>query len=213
MGVSFSVPTLDETLWRVTEPGTAPPRQRLRAVRLLADAGIRVGVALAPILPGLSDGPELLLEAVRAARDAGAGHLWTELVHPKPGSREHFLESIAGVWPAEAKRLATLYATRAYAPERDRKANAALVSGIARQYPLREGLPAPIEPEPPRLALQLGLAFDPLPEARAGQTAGGNHGRARNRLPAPSGREPGSRASRRAGPARDPGDGQDDRLG
>ena len=55
VSVSLSVPTLDDEVWRVTEPGTAPPRQRLRAVRALADAGVRVGVALAPILPGLSD--------------------------------------------------------------------------------------------------------------------------------------------------------------
>src|ERR1043166_1896497 len=72
VSVSLSVPTLDEAIWRVTEPGTAPPRQRLRAVRALADAGVRVNVALAPILPGLSDRPELLAAAVKAARDAGA---------------------------------------------------------------------------------------------------------------------------------------------
>ena len=39
--VCFSLPTLDESVWRRTEPGTAPPRQRLRAVRALAEAGIR----------------------------------------------------------------------------------------------------------------------------------------------------------------------------
>ena len=58
--VSFSVPTLDERIWRATEPGTAPPRRRLETVRILTDAGIDTGVALAPILPGLSDDPKLL---------------------------------------------------------------------------------------------------------------------------------------------------------
>ena len=62
--VSFSVPTLDERIWRTTEPGTAPPRRRLETVRLLVDAGIDTGVALAPILPGLSDDPELLAERI-----------------------------------------------------------------------------------------------------------------------------------------------------
>src|SRR5215510_3184874 len=66
--VSFSVPTLDERIWRTTEPGTAPPRRRLETVRLLVDAGIDTGVALAPILPGLSDDPELLADVVREAR-------------------------------------------------------------------------------------------------------------------------------------------------
>jgi DNA repair photolyase len=52
--VNISIPTLDDRIWRTTEPGTAHPRQRLRAARRLAEAGIRVGVGMAPILPGPS---------------------------------------------------------------------------------------------------------------------------------------------------------------
>ena len=70
--VYVSLPTLDERVWRTTEPGTAPPTSRLRAVRALADAGIEVGVGMAPILPGLSDRAEQLEAVVRAAREAGA---------------------------------------------------------------------------------------------------------------------------------------------
>jgi DNA repair photolyase len=47
--VNFSIPTLDPEVWRRTEPGTAPPRQRLRALRALVDAGIKAGVGMAPI--------------------------------------------------------------------------------------------------------------------------------------------------------------------
>ena len=53
--VTFSVPTLDHEIWSKTEPGTAPPRQRLRALTRLVDAGIDAGIGMAPILPGLSD--------------------------------------------------------------------------------------------------------------------------------------------------------------
>src|SRR3954470_24928665 len=64
VSVNFSIPTLDEEVWRKTEPGTAPPRQRLRALRELVEAGIRAGVGMAPILPGVSDRPEQLAEVV-----------------------------------------------------------------------------------------------------------------------------------------------------
>lgn len=95
VSVDLSVPTLGDHVWRNTEPGTAPPRQRLRAVRMLVDACIRAGVGMAPVLPGLSDRPEQLLEVVRAARDAGATHLWTRTLYLQSGTREHFLECLA----------------------------------------------------------------------------------------------------------------------
>ena len=159
VSVSLSIPTIDDAIWRVTEPGTAPPRARLRAVRMLADAGIRVGVSLAPILPGLSDRPELLADAVKAARDAGASKLWTELVHLKPGTREHFLSTLAEVWPAEAARIDALYERRAYATKAESDHHHARVAALIQAHP-RRGSVAPIEPEPPRLAVQLGFAFD-----------------------------------------------------
>ena len=50
--VSVSITTVNEEVWARLEPGTPPPRSRLRAVARLAAAGIHVGVALAPIVPG-----------------------------------------------------------------------------------------------------------------------------------------------------------------
>ncbi|MFM7231441.1 MAG: radical SAM protein [bacterium] len=156
--VSVSVPTLDDDVWRVTEPGTAPPRQRLRAVRALADAGLRVAVALAPIIPGVSDRPQQLADAVRAARDAGAAKLWSELLYLQPGTREHFLETLAAVWPSEAERLAAAYAARAHRPRVEVLAHKERMTVLARRHPVRP-IPPPIEPEAPRVALQLGLGF------------------------------------------------------
>ncbi len=116
VGVYFSIPTLDERVWRTTEPGTAPPRSRLEAVRRLSEAGIDVGVGMAPILPGLSDRPEQLEEVVRAARAAGARSIWANVLYLRPGTREHFLEALAGDWPEEIERYEALYAARAYLP-------------------------------------------------------------------------------------------------
>jgi DNA repair photolyase len=114
VSVSFSVPTLDHRIWQATEPGTAPPRQRLRALARLVDAGIDAGVGMAPILPGLSDRPDLLADVVRAARDAGATSVWTSLLNLRPGTREHFLEALGREWPELAPRYERLYRGRAY---------------------------------------------------------------------------------------------------
>ena len=116
VNVYFSIPTLDERVWRTTEPGTAPPRSRLEAVRRLSEAGIDVGVGMAPILPGLSDGPEQLAEVVREARAAGARSIWANVLYLRPGTREHFLEALAEDWPEEVERYEALYASRAYLP-------------------------------------------------------------------------------------------------
>ena len=70
--VYLSVPTVDEDAWRTLEPGTASPRQRLKAVRQLADAGVSVGVLIAPVVPGITSTPAMLERTIEASADAGA---------------------------------------------------------------------------------------------------------------------------------------------
>jgi DNA repair photolyase len=114
VSVTFSIPTLDQRIWATTEPGTAPPRQRLRALRMLRAAGVRAGVGMAPLLPGLSDEPRLMRDVVAAAREADASHLWWNVLNLRPGCREHFLECLARDWPEQLQRYERLYAHRAY---------------------------------------------------------------------------------------------------
>jgi DNA repair photolyase len=135
--VYFSVPTLDERVWRTTEPGTAPPRSRLEAVKRLSEAGIAVGVGMAPILPGLSDRPEQLDEVVRAARAAGARTIWANVLHLRPGTREHFLERLADDWPEEVDRYEQLFAQRAYLPSSFARPLQEHVRSAARATPVR----------------------------------------------------------------------------
>lgn len=116
VSVTFSIPTLDHDVWRRSEPGTAPPRQRLRALERLAAAGIRCGISMAPILPGLSDRPEQLEEVVRAARESGARYVWSNLLYLREGTREHFLASVERYWPELVSRYRRDYAGRAYLP-------------------------------------------------------------------------------------------------
>ena len=115
--ITFSIPTLDDDVWRKTEPGTAHPRQRLRAIEKLASAGIDVGVGMAPILPGLSDRPEQLEAVVKAARAAGATGLWAGMLHLKDGTREHFMSVLSRHWPEMVPRYERAYRDRAYLPQ------------------------------------------------------------------------------------------------
>ena len=146
VSVTFSIPTLDPEIWRLTEPGTAPPRQRLRALRTLVDAGIKASVGMAPILPGISDRPDLLDDVVRAARDAGATAVWTNVLYLKPGTREHFLDRLARDWPELLPTYETLYAKGAYAPKDVVSSNKAAVAGLARQHEIADRLSHPIVP-------------------------------------------------------------------
>ena len=155
VSVTFSVPTLDDDVWRKTEPSTAHPRQRLKAVSKLVDAGIKTGVGMAPILPGISDRPEQLREVVRAAREAGATGVWTNLLFLRPGTREHFLEHLAEDWPELVPKYHELYGRRAYLGADDVKPVKRRVAALARELGVADRRPRPVEPEaePVQLAL------------------------------------------------------------
>jgi DNA repair photolyase len=158
VSVTFSIPTLDEEVWRKTEPSTAHPRQRLRAVSMLVEAGIKAGVGMAPILPGISNSPYQLAEVVRAARDAGATGIWTNLLFLRPGTREHFLENLARDWPEELERYERLYGRRAYLSKDHTKPLKDQVNALAKEYGVRDRRRVRLEPEPPVIAEQLALA-------------------------------------------------------
>jgi DNA repair photolyase len=157
VAVTFSIPTLDDEVWRRTEPSTAHPRQRLRALKTLVDGGVRATVGMAPILPGISDRPEQLAEVVRAARDAGACGVWANLLFLRAGTREHFLESLARDWPEELERYETLYRKRAYLPAADTKPVRAAVAELAREHGIRDRRKVKLRPPPEPEQLSLAV--------------------------------------------------------
>jgi DNA repair photolyase len=155
VSVTFSVPTIDEEVWRKTEPSTAHPRQRLRAVKRLVEAGVNARVGMAPILPGISDRPEQLRAVVQAAREAGATGIWANLLFLRPGTREHFLAHLAEDWPEQLPRYAELYAGRAYLRSDDQKPVRTEVARLARELGVRDRRRVKLEPEaePEQLSL------------------------------------------------------------
>lgn len=107
--VNFSLITLDEQVWRTLEPGTPPPRQRLAALERLARAGVPCGLALAPILPGLTDAPAALAAVVQAAAQRGAQWVWSGTLHLEPAVRDHLLTVITAQYPQQANRYAQVF--------------------------------------------------------------------------------------------------------
>ena len=116
--VSMSVNTLDEGVRRVVEPGTPPGRKRLDILGRFAQAGIRTGVLVAPVLPGLTDDEEHLDEVLAGCAEAGVSWASAILLHVRPGIRDHFLPWLKRAYPWLDPRYVELYGSRAYAPMR-----------------------------------------------------------------------------------------------
>ncbi len=98
VSVSFSVATLDEDVWRRTEPGTPHPRKRLDALARLRERGVSGGVLIAPVLPGISDSPDQVAAVRAAAKEAGAERSSPVRLHLR-GIRAHFLQWLASDSP------------------------------------------------------------------------------------------------------------------
>jgi DNA repair photolyase len=130
--VDFSIGTLDETVWKATEPGTPHPQKRVDAVAKLNAAGIRSGVLVAPILPGLSDDPEQVRQVVSACVEAGASYVTPILLHLRPGVRELYMEWLEHERPDLVPVHQAMY-RRAYPPQADRDRLSAAVADLVRQ--------------------------------------------------------------------------------
>ena len=113
--VYLSVPTVDDDAWASLEPGTAPPRQRLRAVRQLARAGIEAGVLMMPLVPGISTSRSAVAATLQAIADSGARLVGVNVAHLEPGVREHFFAFLERAYPSLVDGYRRLYTGR-YAP-------------------------------------------------------------------------------------------------
>ena len=89
---ALSVPTLDERAWRATEPHSPNPRARLEAVAELTRAGIRTGVLVAPLMPGINDAPEQVAKILELASEAGAAYVSGIALHLRGEVRGLFFD-------------------------------------------------------------------------------------------------------------------------
>ncbi len=160
-GAALSVPTLDEKAWRATEPHTPNPRARLEAVAELTRNGIRTGVLVAPLMPGINDAPEQIEPILELAAEAGAAYVSGIALHLRGEVRELFFDWLLQHRPELIPRYEQLYRRGAYMPTDERERLAALVKGpdLPPEQKMRgrtgsrpsSSRPAPEEPEQQRL--------------------------------------------------------------
>jgi DNA repair photolyase len=156
--VYFSVPCVDEQIVRTTDPGTAPPRQRLRALRMLRDAGLDAAVLCMPVLPGISDSEESLDAAARAASEAGATAFRHRPLKIDPEIQQYYRDFLATEFPVLVPRYAELYRGGAHPTKDYERALEDRVRRVRSRYEFRERPPRPNRPrEPETVQLQLAI--------------------------------------------------------
>ncbi|MBL8168432.1 MAG: PA0069 family radical SAM protein [Acidobacteria bacterium] len=101
--VFFTIPFLDHDVNRALEPFAPFPEHRFAAMKAFADAGIEVGLAIAPIIPGLNEHeiPELL----ERARDAGAQSAFINLLRLPGNVEPYFLQRLEDTMPLRAQKI------------------------------------------------------------------------------------------------------------
>jgi DNA repair photolyase len=156
---AVSVPTLDEKAWRSTEPHTPNPRARLEAVAELTRAGIRTGILVAPLMPGINDAPEQIAPILEMAAEARAAYVSGIALHLRGEVKQLFFEWLEEHRPDLIPRYRELYRRGAYAPTEERRRLAALVRGVEIDPGFRRGImaddrsdstPPSDAPRPPR---------------------------------------------------------------
>ena len=101
--VMISIPFWQERNARAIEPFVTPPARRIRTIERLARSGVRVGVMVAPIIPGLND--EDIADVLRAARDAGATRAGRVLLRLPGAVRVVFEDRLRAALPLRAERV------------------------------------------------------------------------------------------------------------
>ena len=101
--IHFTIPFLDHDMNRALEPFAPFPEHRFAAMKEFADAGIEVGLGIAPVIPGLNEHeiPQLL----ERARDAGAKSAFINLLRLPGSVKPYFLERLEQTMPLRAKKI------------------------------------------------------------------------------------------------------------
>ena len=151
---ALSVPTIDERAWRATEPHTPSPRARMEAVAELNRAGIRTGILVAPLMPGINDDPAQIAEILKLAQEAGAVYVRGIALHLRGEVRQVFMQWLQANRPDLVGRYRDLYRRGAYAPVQERRRLALLLEGAQIKPAENERWSSETRPEPSEAATE-----------------------------------------------------------
>jgi DNA repair photolyase len=126
--VYVSVPSVDEEAWRKLEPGTASPSQRLHAATVLRDAGIKVGIFMMPLVPGITTSRSSIERTVAAIGEARVPLMGANVARLDPGVREFFLAFLGREYPDLVAGYERLYSGGAHAK---RDYEAAVIAAVS----------------------------------------------------------------------------------
>jgi DNA repair photolyase len=151
LSACLSVPTLEEKAWRATEPHTPHPRARLEAVAELNRLGIPTGILIAPLMPGINDGPGQVEKIVELAEAAGATSIGGQPLFLRGSTRDVFFDWLRAKRPDLVERYEHLYRKGAYLPPSTSAELTARLPGRRRKgRPVERREPPALAPPKPR---------------------------------------------------------------
>jgi DNA repair photolyase len=156
--VCFSIPTLDEDVWRAAEPRTPRPAQRIRALGMLRAAGIDAGVLCAPVLPGLTDSEASLDRVARAAADSGATFFGWRPLKIDPEIRDYYFAFLSAEFPVLVGAYSQLYANGPHTSKDYQRTLDLKIAGVRARYQFVEQRRPAIRPVA-RAVTQMTLAI------------------------------------------------------
>jgi DNA repair photolyase len=152
--VSFTITTADDELGKKLEPGAPLVSKRFRAMKVLADHGIRTGVTMMPVLPFIEDNDQNVRQIVEQARACGASYIipWFGM-SLRDRQRAYYYERLDQLFPGLRREYQRVYGDQYSCQSRNADRLTTLFEELCERY----GISTRIEPYQPVTATQISL--------------------------------------------------------
>jgi len=108
--VSFSFSSVDDKISAIFEPGVPPPSERLKTLTFFKNEGIACGMFLLPVIPFITDTPELMEETIRKASEAGLDFIIFGGMTLKEGKqKDYFFKTLRNKYPKLIGEYGNIY--------------------------------------------------------------------------------------------------------